>query len=383
MRIAFDAYTLGAGSGSGNATYSVELIKALAGLSKIDRIMLVTYWNRKQKVEKVFQQLPHCSILNMFPHPKILGDRLRFLATATHPLFERILKSRCDLFHCTNPTSFPFHLPVVATTILDLIGLRDEPWAQPNSKLFFQRHAPEIMHRSSHVFAISEYTRSDIIQRFPFAEKKTSVTPLAANPAFRVVKTGRAFLSRYGLTDTLAPYLLHVGDIQPRKNIFGLVKTFESLPDRFRDFRLVIIGQARNRQMSGPILAAIAASLSRNRIFPLHSVADDDLVLFYNHAEGLLFFSFFEGFGLPVLEAMQCGCPVVASDTSSIREIAENAALMVDPYDNESMREGIIQLIDNRSTRETLRRKGLERAGSYSWRTTAELTLEGYNKIVP
>jgi alpha-1,3-rhamnosyl/mannosyltransferase len=382
MRIAFDAFSLGSLSPNGNKSYSVELIKALAGLNAIDRLLLVTYWNRKKRIERLFREYPACTVLNLFPQPKILGNQLKCLITSANPIIERFLRSRCDLFHCTNPTSFPFQLPTVATTILDLIGLRDELWAQPSSKVFYRRHAAEIMRRSSILFAISENTRIDIIDRFPFTERKIVVTPLAANPMFRIVEKDRSFLSRYGLIDCERPYLLSVGDIQPRKNVSGLVAAFASLPERYRDVRLVIVGQARNRLLSGEILSKIASSPIRDRICLLHSVNDDDLVLFYNNAEALLCFSFFEGFGLPLIEAMQCGCPVVASNTSSMKEIADGAAIMIDPYTIESMRNGIVQALDDVSLRTSAREAGLERAAGYTWGKTAKLTLEGYKNVL-
>ena len=382
MRIAFDAFSLGSPSPNGNNTYSFELIKALAGLTAIDRILLVTYWNKKNRVERLFGGLPSCKVLNLFPQPRLLGDRLKFLITSANPLFERLLKSRCDLFHCTNPTNFPFQFPRIATTIHDLIGLRDEPWAQPNSKAFYRRYAAEIMRRSSILFANSGCTRADIINRFPFTERKIIVTPLAANPKFRIVKKNRSFLSRYGLINRERPYLLSVGDIQPRKNVAGIVAAFASLPEQYRDVRLVIAGQARNQHLSGDILAAIAASPARDRICLLHSVSDDDLVLFYNNAEALLYFSFFEGFGLPVIEAMQCGCPVVASNTSSMKEIADGAAIIIDPYDPESMRNGIVRALDDVSLRTCVREAGLERAAGFTWEKTAKLTLEGYKQVL-
>jgi O-antigen biosynthesis alpha-1,3-mannosyltransferase len=382
MRVAFDAFSLGSPSPNGNNTYSFELINALAGLNAIDHLLLVTYWNRKKRVERLFQHYPACTVLNPFPHPKILGDQLKFLVMSANPIIERFLKSRCDLFHCTNPTSFPFHLPRIATTIHDLVGLRDEPWAQPSSKAFYRRHAEEIMRRSALLFAVSEFTKSEILDRFPFAESKVVVTPLAASPMFRIVEKNRSFLSRYGLVDSERPYLLYVGDIQPRKNVAGIVAAFVSLPERYRGMRLVIVGQVHNHLLSGEIVSTIDSCPARERIVLLHSVGDDDLVLFYNNAEALLYFSFFEGFGLPILEAMQCGCPVVASNTSSMKEIADGAAIMIDPYDSESMRNGIMQVLDDASLRTGVRDAGLERASGYTWGKTAERTLDRYKKVL-
>jgi O-antigen biosynthesis alpha-1,3-mannosyltransferase len=381
MRIAYDAFSFGSRSRGGNSTYTIELIKALAGLHALDELLLVSYWNRKKRVKRLIEGCPNCVVCNLFPQPKLLGNRLKPFVTAANPLLELLLKTRCDLFHCTNPMNFPFRLSRVATTIHDCIGLKDDPWATPANKAFFHKHFEEILRRSSHIFVNSNCTSSDIIDRFRFTEGKITVTPLAAHPRFAIVPKDRGFLLRYGIGDTGRPYLLAVGEIQHRKNQAGLIAAFETLPDRYRDLRLFIVGKANNRLLSEDIFTAINASPVRDRIVVLQDVTDEDLVLFYNHAEALAYVSFFEGFGLPLIEAMQCGCPVVASNTSAMREIAEGAALMVNPYDRDSISHGITRLLDSPSLQSDLRDKGRTRASLYSWRRTAELTLEGYKKI--
>ncbi|MBN2035770.1 MAG: glycosyltransferase family 4 protein [Chitinispirillaceae bacterium] len=382
MRVAFDTYNLGINAGSGNKTYTVELIKALAGLGTADEWQIITYWRKKQKIQELFGYSPRFTVRNLIPHPLLLGKHLMPFVDAIQPFFERLVARQCDLFHCTNPIHFPLGLPRVVTTIHDLIALHDEPWVPECVKPFYRKHSASIVGRSLIIFAVSEATRRDIIERYPAAAAKTMVAPNAINPCFTRIAGDRSFLSRYGIGDTARPYLLSVGEIQPRKNTLSMIECFESLAGGFPGLDFILIGQARKNDYTGEVLRHIADSPVRDRIQILHSVGDDDLVRFYNHAEGLVYYSFFEGFGLPILEAMACGCPLAASRTSAMTEIAEGAAIMVDPCDFDSMRNGMLQLLDQKALREELREKGLRRAARYSWKRTAEMTYEGYTKAL-
>jgi|WetSurMetagenome_2_1015567.scaffolds.fasta_scaffold89744_2 O-antigen biosynthesis alpha-1,3-mannosyltransferase len=382
MRIAFDTYNLGITTGSGNKTYTVELIKALAGFGTADEWQLITYWRKKQKTRELFGSGSPLVIRNVMPHPLLLGRHLMPLVDVVKPLFERIVARHCDLFHCTNPIHFPLGAPRVVTTIHDLIALHEEPWVPECVKPFFRQNIQAIVNRSIAIFADSECTRSDIIGRYPAAKDKTTVIPLAVNPCFTRIAVDRSFLSCYGIADTGRPYLLSVGEITQRKNTLAMIECFESCAGNFPGLDFILIGQARNNAFTDEVLRYIAGSPMRERIKILHSVNNDDLVRFYNHAEGMVYFSYFEGFGLPILEAMACGCPVATSSTSSMTEIAEGAAIMVDPHDSGSMREGMLRLIDDKTLREELRGKGLRRAAEYSWKKTAEMTYEGYKKAL-
>ena len=382
MRIAFDTYNLGITAGSGNKTYTVELIKALGGLGTADEWQLITYWRKKQQTLELFGSDSRFVIKNAIPHPLLLGRQLIPCVDSIKPFFERLVGRQCDLFHCTNPINFPLSINNVVTTIHDLIALHDESWVLEYVKPFFRRNISAIVNRSIAIFADSECTRADIIRRFPAAEGTTTVIPLAVNPCFTRTAGDRSFLSRFGIADTGRPYLLSVGEIMPRKNTLAMIECFESLDGRFPGLNFILIGQARKNAYTDGVLRHIADSPLRDRIKILHSVNDDDLVRFYNHAEGMAYFSFFEGFGLPILEAMACGCPVATSRTSSMTEIADGAAIMVDPHDAGSLREGMLRLLDDRTLREELREKGLRRAAQYSWKKTAEMTYEGYKKAL-
>lgn len=273
-------------------------------------------------------------------------------------------------------------MPRVVTTIHDLIALRNEPWTSSRCKRYYEKNLGTIVKKSLLLFTNSEFTRREVLDRYPAAIDRVLVTTLAARPSFTPVKKDRSFLKRFKINDSERPYLLTVGEIQPRKNITGMIKAFESLDNRYGALHFIIIGQAQNKSLSAPVLKEIDDSPARRRIHVLHNVSDDDLVLFYNHALGFVFYSFFEGFGLPILEAMQCGCPVATADGSSLTEMAEDAAIMVDPDDPGSMRDGMARLVESESLRNDLQKKGFERAKKFSWRNTAEMTYRGYKKAL-
>jgi alpha-1,3-rhamnosyl/mannosyltransferase len=382
MRIAFDTFNLGVTAGSGNKTYTVELIKALCDLQTADEWQCITYWRKKAACAAIFREHPRRVIKSRFPHPKLLGDTMTWPVKAITSVSGMVLAGQCDLFHCTNPINFPSSMPRVVTTVHDLIAFRSEPWVSFRSKRYYEKNFGAIVKRSLVIFTNSECTGKEVLDRYPSAAGRVLVTPLAAKPLFAPVKKDRSFLKRFNITDCERPYLLTVGEIQQRKNISGMLKAFESLDNSCKDIRFFIIGQARNKSISQGILKEINDSPKRNRIHVLHNVSDDDLVLFYNQAIGFVFYSFFEGFGLPVIEAMQCGCPVAAADNSSLTEIAKDAALLVDPNNLDSMRDGMVQLIGNDSLRNDLRKKGFERAARFSWKTSAEITYRGYKKAL-
>jgi glycosyltransferase involved in cell wall biosynthesis len=164
------------------------------------------------------------------------------------------------------------------------------------------------------------------------------------------------------------PFLLYVGSIQPRKNLARLVEAFRALGRD--DLSLAIAGQTAwctNKSLPFEVEGV-------SDLLLLGYVASDDLQVLYNSAEAFVFPSLFEGFGMPVLEAMACGCPVVTSRTSSLPEVAGDAAVFVDPTDVESIRDGIQEALST-SRRPELVQRGLERAAVFTWDATASLTL--------
>lgn len=196
------------------------------------------------------------------------------------------------------------------------------------------------------------------------------------------------FLTEYNIPN-YSNYLLTVGEFQARKNHFGILTAFENVAASNSNLHLIIIGQTakRNQVYIDTLRNKIEQSPFNDRIRLLNDISTDQLVKFYNNAMGFLYFSFYEGFGLPIIEAMQCKCPVVSSNTTSMKEIADGAALLIDPYNQESMIDATRKLVTDEQIRFSLQEAGLHRAARYSWEKTAKLTFESYveafKKLMP
>ncbi|NTV46570.1 MAG: glycosyltransferase family 4 protein [Chlorobiales bacterium] len=381
MKIAFDVMKV---SGfSGNQVYTNELIKALIKAFPENQYCIITHWHTKKGAQDTFGNSLSVRYWNMLPGQMILGKILKNQIVALNDYLQAAASGSFDLYHCTNPMRFPNRIKNVVVTLHDLIALRDEPWASGGSRRFYQSHIERILDQARVIFTVSDYTRQDAAERFPSLKDKFVVTPLAANPVFKPLEApDQKFLSHYKIPQD-KPFLLFIGEIQPRKNIFGAIQAFEALPESVRkEVNFVVVGRARYRENQEEFDAMVAGLKSRHQIFQVSNVPTEDLVRFYNAALGFVYLSFFEGFGLPVIEAMSSGCPVITSNTTSLREVSEQAALSVNPNDQEEVCEAMRQLIEQDDLRKLLRQKGLQRAREFSWEKTAQKTMAGYRKAL-
>jgi glycosyltransferase involved in cell wall biosynthesis len=228
--------------------------------------------------------------------------------------------------------------------------------------------------RGAFFLADSESTAGDLMRIGQVPRDRVAVVPLAADARFRPVD-GSAVLTRLGLD---RPYLLYVGTLEPRKGIESLLDAFAQLVDV--DVRLVIAGK---RGWMFEALDAKVASLGlTSRVTFTGFVPDEDLPALISGALAFVYPSVYEGFGLPVLEAMQCGTPVISSDVSSLPEVAGDAALLVTPGDVHGLARAMRQVLSELGLREELRGRGFAQAAKFSWRRTAALTAEAYHHVL-
>jgi glycosyltransferase involved in cell wall biosynthesis len=222
--------------------------------------------------------------------------------------------------------------------------------------------------------AISDNTKKDLIELYNINPHKVLVVPLAVDKIFQKkshVAENEVF--RYNITK---PFILFVGTIEPRKNILGIVQAFKTVIKKMDNLLLVIVGKRGWR------CGEIVKSLQDNHIVWLENIKDRDLVNLYNAAELLVFPSVYEGFGLPVLEAMSCGCPVLTSDIPVMHEVAGDAAVMVNPRDSSKISEGIVRILADNNLRSSLIDKGLRQSRKFSWERCARETTAIYNKLI-
>jgi glycosyltransferase involved in cell wall biosynthesis len=225
------------------------------------------------------------------------------------------------------------------------------------------------------IISISHHTKYDMLKHFKIPEDKIKVIHLAANECYKPLKEDEIYKinEKYSLNH---PYILYVGGLEPKKNIPTLLKAFYKLKKHDVNHKLVITGEKRWNYKS--IFETIdKLNLQKEVIFTGY-IPDEDLPALYNAADLFVYPSLYEGFGLPPLEAMACGTPVITSNTSSLPEVVGDAGIMVNPYDIDELTNKMYKVLTNEGLTEELSKKGLERAKLFSWKKCAEETLNTY-----
>jgi glycosyltransferase involved in cell wall biosynthesis len=242
---------------------------------------------------------------------------------------------------------------------------------------YLLRHAVK---KADKIISVSYHTQEDLIKILKVPQEKIAVIHEAPSPIFRPYEPEevRSVLSgRYGLQ---GKYIYHLGNIEPRKNLIKLLEAFTLVSREMgSEYKLVVSGQ------KGWLIRSLSRFLKtypmKDRLFFTGYVPQDDLPYFMNGAELFVFPSLYEGFGLPVLEAMSCGTPVVSSNQSSIPEIMGSAGVLVDPTDVAVLAQTIIRLLRDKEERDHLRQLGQAQAARFSWVEVAQKTLQVYRSV--
>lgn len=230
------------------------------------------------------------------------------------------------------------------------------------------------INKARKIVTISESSKNDIINEYKVKPNKVSVVPLGIRDVNVSKMNKNEFIEKYNLKN---PYVLFVGTLQPRKNIIKLVEAFSKIDNKYLD--LVIVGRRGwdfEKILNSPKEFGVS-----NRVKFLENVTNEDLPLFYKHAEIFVLPSLYEGFGLPILEAMQYGCPVITSSVSSLPEAGGDAALYFDPNDANEIAEKIEKVINNSKLKEEMVKKGHEQVKKFSWEKSANEVLEVFEEI--
>ena len=245
----------------------------------------------------------------------------------------------------------------------------------------FNEKLPNIIPMCDGIITVSEYSKEDIIKVFNFPREKIYVTHLASEDIYKPYDKAlsKSIIEKnYSIT---GDYILYIGGFSPRKNIVGLLNSFSMLlPKLKKDMKLVIAG---SKGKSYDIYKKRAQDLhiDDNVIFP-GFISMDHIPFMYNACDLFVYPSFYEGFGLPPIEAMACGVPVIASNATSIPEIVGDSTLLVDPYDVNDLSEKMYNVLHDNNLRQSLITKGLKRAAALTWEHTAADTLTAYQSIL-
>lgn len=372
MRIGIDCRTIlnpGLGESAGVGYYTYLLVKHLLEIDKENEYVL--FFDSRMPAVDEFEQAN--AKVWRFP----FSQYKRFLPFSySHMLIAAmILKNRLNVFHSPAnvlPLSYP---RTSVVTVHDLAIYKEPEWFP--ARIFSTRLlVPQSLKKAKHIIAVSESTKQDLREVFRVPSSKISVVyeaPFVApvNVRDRNVDT----LKKFRLQQ---PYFLFLATIEPRKNLRMLVEAFARLrkDPAFSSYQLVIAGGKGYR--SDEILESIAMQKLGNAVRIVGYVTHNEKIDLIKKSYAFVFPSLYEGFGLPVLEAMQLGVPVISSNTSSLPEVAGNAALLVDPTNVSALRSAMARLATNEELRTTLIQRGKVQATRFSWEEAARQTLEVY-----
>lgn len=356
--------------GTGIGTYTYQLI---SNLNKVD----------SKNNYSIF--LPEGSALN-------LGDNFSVesvKAMSNNNFWEEVQvpnifnSDTTDLYHVPQNgvgLSSKINCPTVIT-LHDIIPLKMPETVSDRYLKIFNEKLPEIISNCSGIITVSEFSKKDISKEFGFPESKILVTHLAAEEIYKPLNKRnckRILESEYGIKDK---FILYVGGFSPRKNIIGLIESFSLLNNEIKNnLKLIITGK---KGLSYDIYKKRAEDLKiSDSVIFTDFIPLEKLPIFYNASQLLVYPSFYEGFGLPPLEAMACGTPVISSNITSLPEVCNNSALLVNPYDVIELSISIEKVINDNVLRENMINSGFITSSSFSWKKTALKTIHSYKKII-
>ena len=358
---------------AGLGRYAESLVNALAPLLPDE---LTFFYNKEHGIEQLdnLAYLPYYTV-NLGYKP---WRMLVWLAQLAHIPFNKLVPD-AKLFHATEHLLMPLRDVPTILTIHDLIFQKMPEHHKPLNRWYLNLALPLFARRADHIIVVSEATRTDVIKAYGIREEKISVIPEAAAPRFKPqpIEVIVAVKQRYHLPEN---YLLYVGTIEPRKNLLRLLKVWEKLHKKAEVPPLVIVGS--RGWLSEDFFTALEKSPVRKGAILTGYVDDEDLPGLYAGATAFTFPSLYEGFGLPPLEAMACGTPVVCSNTSSLPEVVGEAALLCDPTDEMALTDALMRISSNANLQDILRERGLQQAAKFSWERTAKETLAVYNRVL-
>lgn len=373
MRIGYLTYGLDRAP-TGIGRYAIEQLRALAALPGAPELVLLT--TEAEDKHGLWDAFEHHSLAGcrLLPALMTLGNAAISLAARRYAL---------EIVHDPNGVA-PFLGPAAGArrivTIHDAFAYVHPESHNRLDNWRFRWMLPAAAHRADMVLTDSDNSRHDLLRYLRLPDQRVQVIYCGVDAGFQPIADTpqrRAVLERYGIRP---PYLLYLGGINARKNIAGLLAAYAQVREHYPAVQLVIGG--KRQWATGPIDTALMQLGLEPYVHFTGYMADSDLPALYSAAEAFVFPSLYEGFGLPPLEALACGTPVITSNASSLPEVVGNAALMVDPFDVGALAVAIERALVDTTLRAELRRRGIERAAQLSWHGAARAMLEVYQQVL-
>ncbi len=353
------------GNKSGTGRYTEELIKALLNVPENFLLHLCA----TSKLDITSPKIKHISL----PRDKIIARLL-----LPYYIKSYISKNKIDIIH--HPAFYGPIYPEVPTivTIHDLAFLENPKWFPIHMSTYYKVTIPKSILNADMIITDSQYIASQIKKYFNIPDTKIKTIYLGVSDSFKPVSTHEIskIREKYKLPSR---YILYLGTLEPRKNIPNMIRGWEK---SFPAVRIPIVLIGRKGWKTSEIDKVINKSRYREHIHLLGYVEDEDILYIMGGAELFLYLSLYEGFGLPPLEAMKCGIPVIVSNTGSLKEIYTNYAILVDPNNVDNISESIIRVIEDESQKRTLIANGIIYANSFTWGKTAQETLNVYKQCI-
>lgn len=335
---------------------------------------------------------PHRRTLSGWKHLDFFGGRFSarcvdrileppwrwLIAMATRNRLNDAL-GRLDVLHISDVNRFGAKKTNLISTVHDLSPILFPDLHTQQSRTRFERQIGYVQEQADLIIAVSEHTKCDVINTLGISAERIRVVHNAPNPNCRLVHDDGMIdqaLQRYGIPEQ--GYILHVGTLEPRKNLVRLIDAYAALLGHFGDELPHLVLAGGKGWLYEAIFRRVEHLGLERKIIFTGFVADEDLPLLFNGAMFFVYPSLYEGFGIPVLEAMACGLPVITSNISSLPEVAGDAGVLVDPMDTEALSAAMITLLEDAEQRVDLRSAGLARAALFSWQRTARETLAAY-----
>lgn len=361
---------------SGIGQYQIHLLEALLRIDPDNFYNLYAFNFRNRERFSDIHFFSDNYKLNVIPIPQRLIT-LWWMMFQSPPLEKAA--GECDLYQVSEICIQPARKAKTVAMVHDLTTLLF-PQYHVKSNVFLHNQRFKRLDKADGILTNSEATKRDILNHLDIRPEKVFVTPLGADERFRPLDLMAAhpILQKYQLHK---PYILFVGTLEPRKNAETLVRAFNELKQRHSiPHELVLAG--RRGWLYEPILQAIGSSPFQADIRLLDYVEDSEVPALMSGATVFAYPSFYEGFGLPVLEAMQCGAPVITSSVSSLPEVGGEACLYIHPESADELAGTLYKVIRDKSLQQILSGKGIERAKQFSWERCAEETLKAYKRVM-
>ena len=377
MRIGIDV-TSAITQGGGIGRYTRELIRALVAVDQDNEYRFFSAKPiAKPPVENPVPQASNCTY-----HPSRFNERwlYRLWYRAQLPIPVQWTTGKLDLFHSPD-----FVLPPTSGKIPTLLTVHDLsfvffPDVYPKPLVsYLNQVVPRSVNKATHILADSQATKDDLIGVYQVAQEKITVLYSGADERFQPVTDKakiRAVRQKYNLADT--PYILSVGTVQPRKNYQMLIRAFAPVAQH-QPHDLIISGG--KGWLYDEMMAEVERQGLNGRVHFIGFVDDEDLPTLYSEATLFVMPSIYEGFGIPILEAMGCGTPVISSNVSSLPEVTGDTSVLLPPDNQLAWTDTIENLLQNRAQREALVKLGFDQAKQFSWQKSAKQLLQIYYKI--